>query len=211
MTEQSTHAPAPQVILLHGLGEHSWQMYPLQLYLKQVGKFENVHRVDYKVNDVSYQESLDGLDAKLDKLLNKESDKLIVIGQSMGGVMANNLHTKGWSCLKIVTIGSPLHGARLLTFLESKLPTFITNRLRRRAYDHLIEKANKQMKDKKPPCDYHNITMSLPFCNFDGCVFVDEAKFDDDHENHTHLHWAHHTTVFFNPRLWICVLDKITN
>jgi len=197
------------IVLLHGLGEKPWQMYPLELYLNKVGGLQNTHRILYEVNNIPYVEALDKLDNQLENILNKDTDKLIVIGQSMGGVMANNLHTKGWTCLKIITIGSPLHGARLLNYLESKLPNWITKKLKKRAYDYLMDKSANQLRDLKPPCDYHNITMSLPFCSFDGCVFADEAKFKDDFDNHTHLPWAHHTTIFFNPRLWCCVLDKI--
>lgn len=37
------------------------------------------------------------------------SEEIILIGQSMGGVVANNLHTKGWKIKKAIYVGSPLH------------------------------------------------------------------------------------------------------
>ena len=55
----------------------------------------------------------------------------------------------------------------------------------------------------KPDYKYHHITMSWPFTNNDGYVFVDEAKWDD--ENWTHLDWADHRSIFANPRLWVLV------
>lgn len=209
MKNNMKHTETP-VILLHGLGEHVWKMYPLKFYLSKVGGFTNIHIIHYRVNAVPFDEALALLDGQLEEQFDKDNDKLIVVGHSMGGIMANNLHKKGWSCLKIVTIGSPLHGARYLVFHASLLPTVLVNYVKknRRCYDYLLKKAIKKIKGEKPPHDYHNITMSLPFTNFDGCVFVDEGKMDD--ENHTNFGWSYHDSIIFNPMIWSCVLNNIS-
>ncbi len=58
-------------------------------------------------------------------------------------------------------------------------------------------------KEEEPHHDYHTISMSWPFTDFDGCVYKDETIFTE--EKHTHLKWADHRTIFANPRLWITV------
>lgn len=124
---------------------------------------------------------------------------IIVIGQSMGGVIANSLHKKQWDITIAIYIGSPLHGARLLNHLDSNLPTVIRDWFYKSGYDHLLTKEQ----EPAPPHPYHTISMAWPFTDFDGCVYKDEATIEED--KHTHLGWADHRTVFLNPRLWWCV------
>lgn len=193
------------IILLHGLRSLPLTMTPLQQFLKIKGKFENIHNIRYRVNDVTFDESINMLDTKLSKLIDKDNDRPIIVGQSMGGVMGNNLHKYGWNIAKSITIGSPLHGARILNMLDNNLPQYIKDMFFIEPYFYLMNKDS----DKIPPHPYHCITMSLPFSNFDGCVFVDEAKFEDQH--HTHLNNAHHITVFGNPKLFNIVLREIKN
>ena len=192
------------IILLHGLGSRPITMLPLLLYLKYWGGYKNIHNIKYEINTLQFDEALDKLDSRLITILDKGKDKPIVIGQSMGGLMANSLHKKGWSIHKSICIGSPLHGARILNYLHERLPTFITKRLQRKSYDYLMNKE----RDECPPHECHTISMSWPFLNFDGCVFTDETKLTDD--NHTHIKWADHRTVFASPRLWKVVLNKVT-
>lgn len=184
------------IILLHGLGANTLTMKPLEWFLKIKYKNHRIHNIGYRNNDIHYDEALSLLDKKLEEYISKENDNPIVIGQSMGGVMANNLHKKGWKVLKSITIGSPLHGARFLHQLKNKLPTFITNKLYKKSYQYLMEKD----KDDEPPHDYHTITMSLPFSNeFDGCVYKDEGILDPN--KNTHINWTDHRLVFGSPRL----------
>ena len=191
------------VVLLHGLRSIPFTMKPIEQFLKRKGQFENVFNLSYRVNDITYDQSIEQLDDKLSNIIDKSSEKPIVIGQSMGGVMANNLHKHGWDLTKSVTIGAPLHGARILNTLDDNLPQYIKDLFFIEPYFFLMDKHQ----DDIPPHPYHCITMSLPFTNFDGCVYVDEAKLEDQH--HTHINNAHHITVFANPRLWNIVLDQI--
>jgi len=129
---------------------------------------------------------------------------LIVVGQSMGGVVGARLHTRGWHLDTLVTIGSPLHGAAVLNYAVDCLPSTVVDWAMKPNYEYLM--LEKRM--ATPPHAGHCITMSWPFIGtFDGCVFVDEARFDE--WPHTHLTWADHRTVFANPRLWHAVYVAI--
>lgn len=120
------------IILLHGLGGTRYTLYPLQIYLTYIGKYKNIHNINYQVDNIHFEEALNKLDKQLESILNKTIDNPIFIGQSIGGLFANNLHKKGWRILKTITIGSPLHGARLLNKLENILPSFITKKLKKK-------------------------------------------------------------------------------
>jgi esterase/lipase len=191
------------IFLLHGLGATPITLWPLEQYLSHVGGYENTHRISYPVDQLNFQDSIDFVDKQMKMYATKDIDDIILIGQSMGGVVANNMHTKGWNIKKAVYIGAPLHGARLLTQLNNYLPKFITNFFHKKPYDFLMTKTKEQI----PPHDYHTISMSWPGTDFDGCVYKDETILSP--QNHTHIAWADHRTVFANWRLWSTVLEKI--
>ena len=192
------------IFLLHGLGSHAVTLLPLEMYLNSMG-FQNTHRVSYPVDYFdTVEKSVEYVDSELSQFAEKEKDEIVLIGQSMGGVVANNLHKKGWKVRKAVYIGSPLHAAQLLNQLESFLPTKIRDFLYKKPYDILKDKE----REEEPPHDYHTVSMGWFNSRFDGCVYVDEAKLDEG--KHTHLGWADHRTIFANPRLWKLVYDKIS-
>lgn len=191
--------PTP-VILLHGLGSHPWTLAPLAYCIRQ--RFQHVHNLKYPVDNMEFHETLQFVDDLMATLVDK-TKSVILIGQSMGGVVANNMHKLGWDVKFAIYIGSPLKGARLLTQLNAVLPTAVRNLLFKKPYGILMEKAPEEA----PPHPYHCITMGWFHTKFDGCVYQDEATLDVQH--HTHLAAADHRTVFFNPRLWITVNNLI--
>ena len=67
-----------------------------------MGGYKNTHLIKYEVDHIKFEEALEKLD--------KQLETPVFVGQSMGGLMANNLHKKGWNPLKTITIGSLLHG-----------------------------------------------------------------------------------------------------
>jgi len=98
------------------------------------------------------------VDYKLKKIVDKK-EEIIVIGQSMGGVVGNSLHTKGWNIKLSISIGSPLHGAYLLRQFDNILPKMIRDYFynkKPRVYDYLTTKESTE----EP---YHSISMAWPF------------------------------------------------
>lgn len=189
--------PIP-IFLLHGLGAHAVTLYPLSLYLQWQG-YTNVHTINYPVdNHGTIDESVNFVSDYIDNVTTKTTP-IILVGQSMGGVIANNLHKKGWTIKHAIYIGSPLHGAQLLTQLEDILPTKIRDALHKKPYDIL---KNKE-RESPPPHTYNTISMGWFNTEFDGCVYKDETVIEPT--NHTHLPWADHRTIFANPRLWTLV------
>jgi pimeloyl-ACP methyl ester carboxylesterase len=189
------------IFLLHGLGSHTITLLPLKKFLNYYD-YKNVHSISYPVNDLSIKDSVEYVDKEIEKITPKNIE-IILVGQSMGGVISNNMHTKGWKIKKAVYIGSPLHGAQLLNYLNDILPDFVVKILKKPAHDILMDKE----REEEPPHDYHTISMGWFNTEFDGCVYKDETILDP--ENHTHLKWADHRTVFLNPRLFYHILNSI--
>lgn len=190
------------LVLLHGLGAWPITLEPLRLFLTwSYPDLKSIHNISYNADKQTLEESVVEVSEKLKKLLGSKKEAVVVIGQSMGGLVCNRLHGEGWSNIqKTITIGAPLHGARFLSQLEAVLPTRVRDWFYKRPYDSLKDKKP----EKEPPHDYHNITMSWFWTNFDGCVYRDEACFENE-EKTTHFNWADHRFIFANPRLWILV------
>ena len=186
------------VFLLHGLGAHAITLLPIELYLNSRG-FTDTHRLTYPVDTLEFEECLDFLDEAMGEVVDKESREVVLIGQSMGGVYANNLHRKGWNVKRAIYIGSPLHGAQLLNQLKGTVPTFVHNFFHKMPYDFLMNKP----REDPPPHPYDTVTMGWAFSGFDGCVYRSEATLDE--ERNTHLYWADHRTIYANLRLWSLV------
>ena len=87
-----------------------------------------------------------------------------------------------------------MKGASLVKSLKDTIPQVIQDILHKPMYEDLSEPM------VAPSHKYHCFTMAWPMSNFDGCVYVEEAKFEDEH--HTHLPYSDHRTIFANPRLW---------
>ncbi len=191
------------IILLHGLGSHPITLLPLELFLNYMG-YKNTHKINYPVDTMEFDETMEYVDKEILKVCEK-TEEIYVIGQSMGGVVANSLHKKGWRIKNAIYIGAPLHGANLLNQLEVVLPEKITKLLTKKPYDFLKEKE----KDDPPPHPYKTISMGWACSSFDGCVYKKETMIEE--ENHLHLNWADHRTVFANPRLWIHVWRMLEN
>ena len=187
------------VFLLHGLGGHTSSLIPLSLFLQLMGYY-NLYRIPYPVDYYdSIERSVDYVDEEISKIIDKNKEDIIIIGQSMGGVIANNLHKKGWNIKKNIYIGSPLHGANLLNQIESILPSNIIKILNKKPYNILKNKP----REEEPPHPYHTISMGWFNSHYDGCVYREESMLNEI--NHIHLPWADHRTIFANPRLWYLV------
>lgn len=178
--------------LFHGLGSHSCTLWLIQYWIKH--KFDVVQCIDYPVDELEFDEMVEYVSNEMLKYANKDDD-IYLIGQSMGGVVANNIYTKGWNIKLAIYIGAPLKGAKLLTQLENVLPTSVRNAMYKKSYDVL---RNKKLEDE-PPHPYKTISMGWFCSKFDGCVYKNETILDETH--HIHLPMSDHRTIFANPRL----------
>lgn len=198
------------IFLIHGLGCTPVTMLPLELHLRSMG-FKNIYRPSYPISSKPTDEAMKILDenmtACLDGSTDPRSQPTILIGQSMGGVMSIRMHKFGWNVVYSMAIVAPLKGAYILKFFQSYLPEELTEKILevRPAYTELLKMLDYP--DQPPPHPYHTISVSWPFLNFDGCVFQDEACLDV--ENHIHIPWSDHRTVFLSPRLFAIMKDLL--
>lgn len=181
------------VCLLHGLGGRAFSLRPLKSYLQFHG-FAEVHIVKYDCDTQPVTASVAQVSRKLRKLLGENSD-VILVGQSMGGLVANELHTKGWNVKAAVYVGSPLQGARLITMIESWLPAWLSTALAKPAFREL----QRWPGSTEPPHPYWTISLAWAWSSFDGCVFEEETKLNP--ERHTKMNFSDHRLAFLSP--WV--------
>ena len=186
---------ATRVFLLHGLGSHPSTLWPMRWYLERHG-FPRVYTLHYTVSTVTLEDSVKEVSAQMMKICGSQLEPVFVVGQSMGGLVANRLHTHGWQVARSVCVASPLHGARLLDIIHRRLPTFMWNRFNKEAYRTLRSKG----RELAPPHPMSTISFGWGWSHFDGCVFADEVMVEQD--LHHHLTWADHRLGFVDPRLW---------
>ena len=204
------------IVMLHGLGSHPITFLPLTVYLKIKG-YTNTYAISYDPDNQSIMEAAQEVNQKLMEKLDK-GQEIILVGQSMGGVVANNLHQLGWDIKKAIYIGSPLHGARTIKSVRSWIPGTVLRVFESPAWNILEDKKREQ----EPPHDYHTITMGLnggsdiffkgssgpeSWKNWDGKVWKDEAMFSED--KNTHLDGEEHSLIFIKPRLWRLVYSLL--
>lgn len=161
-----------------------------------------MHNLSYPADSLPFEQMLDYVRDEVLKHVSQR-DPIVLVGQSMGGVVSANLHRRNLNVVHMITIGSPLHGANLLNQLEAILPATVVNALNKPSYDYLKSKEHQQ----EPPHTYNTISMGWAWSNFDGCVYRNEATLDPAF--HTHLSWMDHRTGFGNPRLWTLVTSLL--
>ena len=188
-----------QVFLLHGLGAYPFVLYPLERYLNQHG-WTRTKSISYNPNREDIEAAVDEADKILSLYADKEHEQIILIGQSMGGVIANRMHTRGWNIKKAIYIGSPLHGARMVNIIEYWFPNTIASMLRSPAWKPL----GKCERAQEPPHDYHTISMGWYNSDWDSRVFKEETMLHP--LKHTHLNGEDHCLVFTKTRLFEIVI-----
>lgn len=183
------------IFLIHGIGSSKFTFLPLKMYLNKYG-YNNVHPLSYDANNKKFSKSLESINEQILQILKNEDDEIVVIGQSYGGVICNNLHRKGRNILKSICICSPLHGAKIVGLIEDNIPTFVSNILKNKALEFLRDKDLEE----KPPHDFHTISFGWFNTEFDGCVYKHETVLDP--EKHTHISWCDHRIGFLDIRLF---------
>lgn len=66
-----------------------------------------------------------------------DNPDIVVIGQSMDGLVAHKLHEYGWNIIQSITVGSPHHGASLLKFVYEWIPKYIIGLAYRPVYEDM--------------------------------------------------------------------------
>lgn len=183
------------VFLLHGLGSHPITLHPLERHLNKNG-WMRTKAISYNPDRENIEEAVDEVDRILSFYADKQSEQIILIGQSMGGVISNKMHTRGWNIKKAIYIGSPLHGARMVNVVENWFGNTLASLMRSPAWKPL----SKGEKVKEPPHDYHTISMGWYNSSWDSRVFKDETMLHP--LKHTHLAGEDHCLVFMKKRLF---------
>ena len=189
------------IVILHGLGNRAWTLTGLELYLTWHG-YTDVYRPQYNADQTPEKAIVEVSGLLLRHFKGDHHRPIVVIGNSMGGVVAFALHACGWKIELAIAVNSPLNGSTLLRDLDAVLPKWLMDvcggnsptcmELKRRIWNGI------------PPHPYKTIGMALPFMNSDGLVYSKDATIEPEH--HRALGWGSHHTVVADPRVYLEIL-----
>ena len=91
------------IVLIHGLGAGPYALYPLKWYLAKYFSNTLIVIPKYDTSNIESNEVLlYRIDIELSKYISKTTP-IIVIGQSLGGIIAMNLYEKKWNVLRSIS------------------------------------------------------------------------------------------------------------
>jgi pimeloyl-ACP methyl ester carboxylesterase len=187
----------PPVILLHGLFQNRSSLFWLQHRLHSAG-----YRQIISINTPPWKD-LETLTEKLAKKVDEmrirfKVDKVILVGHSMGGIIARNyVQNRGGAANveRIVTLGSPHHGSKLAPFALSPIgKTLLPG-------SEFIRRFNSAAWPQGTPIvsiytRYDNIVMPAELARMDGAGSVE-------------LDGMGHTALLFHPRSLQAVIEAL--
>jgi len=148
-----------EIVLLHGAGGRRWHMLSIEKFLKSKG---------YICHNISYQHSgnlkqcIDSVNRRLTHTIRLFETPLIIIGQSLGGLIGSQLHKHGWNIRQLITIASPLRGARFIGEVEQRAKKILNDSTERLLRRLLMREVYNDLRDlcqveslEEPPHDYH--------------------------------------------------------
>jgi len=190
----------PPVILLHGLFQNRGCLVWLQYRLRAAGYPQTISINTPPWHDLETLTEV--LARKVDELRIKlKIDKVILVGHSMGGIIARNYVQKrgGVSNIKgVVTLGSPHHGSKLAPFAVSPMGKTL---LPGSTFLHQLNSAAWPESTQAISIYTRHDNMVLP---------AESARMDGAHA--VELNGMGHTALLFHPvslQAVINALDKI--
>ena len=192
-------AELPPVILLHGLFQNRSCLFWLQYRLRTAGYQQII-----SINTPPWRdlETLtESLAKKVDELrINLKVEKVILIGHSMGGMIARNyVQNRGGAAHVhgMVTIGSPHHGSKLAPFALSPMGKMLL------PDSTFLRKFNGVTWPEGTPA------VSI-YTRYDNIVLpADSGKMNG--AQHIELDGMGHTALLFHPRSLNAVLSALDN
>ena len=192
--------------LVHGLATSSKTLKPVEYLIKSKG-FYNVYNIQYNSTQLRLSDSIQSVHNNILRIINKNDAKnSIIIGQSLGGVIAMNLHRKtGFKPRAVVSIASPLQGCRFLKSLKGILPNSVQDHYYKPVYSDLMDMSDNI--NHPPEHEYYTISTSLPKMEFDGLIHTDETYYDIS--KHVFIRGHDHFTLFGSPLMLSVLSHKI--
>jgi pimeloyl-ACP methyl ester carboxylesterase len=193
--------PSTPVIILHGLGNRIWTLIGLEWYLNWHG-FTDVHRPQYNADALPISAANQVSNILMERFHDDQTQPIVVIGNSMGGLVAVELARFGWKIELAIMINSPLNGATLLRELDDMLPVRVMDVCGGNTPTYTYLK--RRVACPIPPHPYKTIGTNLPFLNFDALVYEKDAMIEPEH--HHRIGWGSHHTVIVDPRVYFEIL-----
>ena len=194
------------ILTIHGLGGSSFSHKPMKLYLeKYLTSSEKINVIShsYDSTNLTFPQVLEELESFLSNYqwIN-DDEKAIVIGHSLGGIVATHLNhqrIKG-----VITVSSPHTKCDFAKFFKDTAPTFISNYFLGKMYDTLV---NQPLTSTIPKITC--ITSSwYPWYKFDGRVYTEEMIHPQATKTY-HLEYSDHLIQLYDPRMLNLIYEAV--
>lgn len=196
------------VFLVHGLHGNTITNYPLQGSINKAG-FNNVTRISYKTYH-SIEMLTDIVMAKILETLDDNETEVIIIGHSLGGIVCRNLCKSDLNVKLCVMIASPQGGSHLIKKGREILNSYddrLTSIAKYLLGDVMDDLADVTL--EVPTVPYKTIGTAMPYMEFDGKVWADNMKIEDEH--HHHIPNSGHSLILLDSRLHDHVTKLLQN
>lgn len=184
------------IFLIHGLGSVFGTLTIIQWTLVRHG-YTSVTQISYPASTLTLEESVAYVAHEIKQCLTAPDVPIVVVGQSLGGLVCNRLHKTGLNVIAGFYFVAPLRGSALLRWCRGALPAPLFNLFNLKIFDDLCAIT----REAEPPHRYATLGVAWlwPLSTFDGRVRADETFLDIKH--HTHLTCSDHMCVVLDPRL----------
>lgn len=197
------------ILLLHGLGERTFTFYLFLEYLRQLD-ITNVVTPHWPANTCQMpDECVAQLESSTAGLLNK-SEPMIVIGNSMGGVLAYHLPNYGWNVQKAFYVAAPLNGTYIVKQLREweRAGSINTGYARALVGKGAVDYLSSGHDLQPPNHSYWTITPRLPYLSYtDSHILVEEGIIEDT--RNVPITWSSHFALAIDGRAWSEITARI--
>lgn len=202
------------ILLIHGSGVNELQFIAARYILNNLmlshNKTFRVYSCDLSSGSVitKSDESIELYSDRVREYINqniytKPTNRLILIGHSMGGLVAGLVAVHDPKVKAVVTLGTPWHGAPLLDYVIN-FPTFKTTRHRQMMQNSSFLNNLRNAIDKKDHFTILNIGSQYD-------IQVPKDYYFLSHSNavHKELNGYGHSSMIMVPNVWKMIFDHI--
>lgn len=197
-----------KIFLIHGfMANATLNFFLLSRRLKNKG-FRDLHTLSYSsftmdletATQSCYKQILDTLHE------NRVTEPIILLGNSIGGVIAYNLLNTDLNVRLLIMIASPIKGCRLIDGMWDSVKSTIRHLAPVPILRDLCNKEDRSIIEPSVP--YYTITSSLPSDDhYDGTIHRDDAVIDE--KRNFHIPKCSHTFLAVDKRCAEAVLGML--
>ena len=197
-----------KIFLIHGLmANATLNFFLLSRRLKNKG-FKDIHALSYSSFTMDLETATKSCHKQILNVLHEDNstEPIVLLGNSIGGVIAYNLLNTDLNVRLLIMIASPIKGCRFLDGMWDSVKSTIRHLTPVPILRDLCNKEDRSIIEPSVP--YYTITSSLPSDeHYDGAIHRDDAVIDEG--RNFHISKCSHTFLAIDRRCAEAVLGML--